>query len=204
MNFANRISLETHLRMLGVATLLTTLGACVTVNVNFPESAVQKATDDYVRDLYRTKSDDAPTTGTDVKKSGHSAGELLNWIPSAHAEEGFKVATPKSAEIREKMRARVDEILAQKRMGVLGETQDGFLVVRESAAVKSLMRTKLDKLVADENRDRKALYEDVLTSNALPPARLINVQKSFARSFQAESPSKTWVEESAGQWSQKP
>jgi uncharacterized protein YdbL (DUF1318 family) len=184
-----------------LAQLVAFSGACVTVNVNFPESAVQKATDDYVRDLYRTKSEDSDEK---AKPAPTSSSFEFHWIPSAFAEEAFKVASPKSLEIRERMRGRVAEILAQKRSGTLGETQDGLIVVRENAQVKSLMRAKLDQLVAAENRDRKALYEEVLSSNALPPARLINVQKSFARSFQAESPSKTWVEDAAGNWTQKP
>src|SRR5579872_4764189 len=41
-----------------IATLVT---SCITVNVNFPESAVQRAADDFVQDLYKG------TDGTDVK-----------------------------------------------------------------------------------------------------------------------------------------
>lgn len=178
----------------------------MTVNVNFPESAVQQATDDYVRELYRAKAKSTPSATPPKSTSALSPGEILEaLLPSAEAASGdFKVNTPKALEIRERLAARLDEVLSAKRAGSLGENQDGYLEVHGADSVKKLLLKRLERLASEENRDRKDLYEEVVTSNGLPQARIKDVQKSFARSFQAESPAGTWVQDADGKWSQKP
>lgn len=174
--------------------VLTT--ACVTVNVNFPESAVQKATDDYVHDLYEKKE-----KGKTEQKAAASASWSL--ISSAYAGEGFHVNSPKAQELKQKMRALVPEIIAQKKNGNLGETNDGLLAVKGKNIAPLLMK-KVEKLVKDENQTRKELYAEIVRSNGLEQSRLATVQKSFSRSFQSISPSGTWIQDSEGGWSQKP
>ena len=187
--------------------------SCVTVNVNFPESAVQKATDDYVRDLYRARergktgvSTPEPSTPAPITPKGASAlpqGTSLMASAWAAEDEGFRVSTVKSQAIKENLRSRIDEVLLQKRTGVLGETRDGKLVIRDPSKLKTLLAGKVQRLVSDENSDRKNLYDEVLSANALPAARLKNVELSFARSFQAESPPGTWIQDAEGSWKQK-
>ena len=171
--------------------------ACVTVNVNFPENAAQSATDDYVRDLYRTKEHGKTPP---VTQFFHT----LSFIAEASAAEGdFRVDTDKANKIKENMRARVDEILEQKKSGILGESVDGTLVLKNPGSLKSLLLKKTEKLVAAENSDRDALYEEVLSANKLPPTQLKKVARSFARSFQGESPSGTWIQSTDETWTQK-
>ena len=96
------------------------------------------------------------------------------------------------------------EVLAAKRSGVLGESQDGMLVIKDSASLKPIQRKKMESLVNSENADRNLLYSEVVQSNSLATTRTMDVQKSFSRSFQSESPSGTWVESESGTWSKKP
>ncbi|MBC7691368.1 MAG: DUF1318 domain-containing protein [Methylotenera sp.] len=184
------------------ALALAALPACVTVNVNFPESAAQKATDDYVRDLYRAK---------ERGKSAPAAGDTtffqnFSLISNALAadEENFKLDSSKSSGIKEKLRSRIDEVITYKRMGVLGENGDGKLVLKDPSKLKTLQKQRVETLVKQENVDRDDLYQEVLKINKLPDTRMRNIEQSFARSFQAESPSGTWLQTSEGQWSQKP
>lgn len=188
--------------------LVLATAACVTVNVNFPESAVQKATDDYVRELYRAKEKGKGTQPEPSTPKSETQSLNLLSISAAHAEEApaFKVNSEKSRQIRDRLASRLDDVLAQKRTGVLGETKDGMLELREPEKLKAkkLLLKKLEKIVSDENADRKELYEDTLKSNGMQPNRLKDIQRSFARSFQAESPSGTWVQDSEGSWARKP
>jgi uncharacterized protein YdbL (DUF1318 family) len=189
-----------------------TLAACVTVNVNFPESAVQKATDDYVRELYRAKKRPTEPQAEPAPAPTSSWFQGFELIPSAVAEEipggalEFKVDAPSTAKIRESMRSRLEEVLRFKREGILGESVDGRLAIKDQAKFQSkkLLMKKIDQLMSDENRDRERLYQEVLSLNQLPPARLKNIRKSFSRSFQNESPSGTWVESKEGVWEEKP
>lgn len=172
--------------------------SCVTVNVNFPESAVQKATDDFVKDLYRSKDQG--------KKPGAWVFPSLIHEASAASETSmvFKIDSATSEEIKTRLAKRVDEIIALKRRGVLGETNDGKLAVKDPTSLKKLETRKVDQLVAEENKDRTALYEEVLKSNGLQKARMKDLTNNFTRSFQAESPSGTWVMDPTGKWEQKP
>ncbi len=189
--------------------------ACVTVNVNFPEVAVQKATDDYVKELYRAKEkgkNPTPATENTAGKQTNLIERLNRELGSAlvseawagPAEGNFVVNTPKAREILESQKARVQSLLAQKRNGFIGETKDGRVTVRGADQLKPLQKKNVEGLVQDENADREKLYAEIIQANGLTDNALPKVQKSFARSFQAESPSGTWVESADGQWSRKP
>ena len=187
--------------------------ACVTVNVNFPESAVQKATDDYVKDLYRAKERGRAVPPAETAKPPQASVPPVvfkylseAFLPEAFAAESgfvFKVDSPASLKIRDRLAARLDEVIGEKKAGVLGESSDGWLVLKSPEKLKPLLLKKIDKLVSDDNADRKELYGDVLKFNKVPSNRLIDIQKSFARSFQAESPSGTWIQDETGIWTQK-
>ncbi|MBC7396971.1 MAG: DUF1318 domain-containing protein [Bdellovibrionales bacterium] len=185
------------------------LTSCVTVNVNFPESAVQKATDDYVRDLYRTKEQGKPGAAPKVTTSPAARTsfnlEFLNFMPSAEAaDQSFNLSSPKLDEIKTKLKASVGDVIEQKKAGVLGESNEGRLVVKDSSRLKPLLKKRVDDLVEVENQNRDTLYDEVIHANPLAKGNLVAVKKSFARSFQAESPSGTWVQGETGAWAQKP
>ena len=212
-----RILLDYKRFLLLAACMLFGALACVTVNVNFPESAVQKATDDYVRELYRAKekgrssSPEAPTPAASTQPSTKDKTENkssvlpFSFIQTVWAGDlVFRVDSDKAYTIQDNLRKRLSDVLAYKRAGVLGESNDGLLVLKNPDKSKKLLVKKLEKLVSDENDDREDLYSEVVSENQLPKNRLKDVKRSFARSFQAESPSKTWVQDSEGKWSQKP
>ncbi len=181
------------------------LGGCVTVHVNFPESAVQKATDDYVRDIYRAKERTKNPTGEPSPAASPATGAAWSLFTPAFADdEIFKMDSDRALAIKERLQGRVEEVINLKRSGALGETNDGRVVIKESGKLKKLQAKKAEKVIADENKDRDELYEEILKINGLQAARLKSVQKSFSRSFQAESPSGTWVESTDGKWAQKP
>jgi uncharacterized protein YdbL (DUF1318 family) len=185
---------------------ISLLTACVTVNVNFPESTVQKATDDYVRDLYRAKEKTQPQAPAPGPSAGPVAERPWSFFPEALADEApnFRIGTSRALNIKERLRSRVKDVIAQKSSGVLGETQDGLLVIKDKSKIKPLLQKKIEKLVSDENSDRQALYDEIVSANQLPTARRKDVALSFARSFQAESPSGTWVQSATGAWTRKP
>jgi uncharacterized protein YdbL (DUF1318 family) len=175
------------------------------VNVNFPESAVQKATDDYVRDLYRAKEKGKTTPGSDQSSapaSKVSSFFSFSLIGEAYADD-FKVQSPKADQIKARLRSRLDDLIAQKRSGNVGESNDGKLVVKATNLPPLLMK-KVKTLVEQDNADRMDLYKEVANLNGLGSSGTATVQKSFARSFQSLSPSGTWIQDSDGNWTKKP
>ena len=191
---------------------IATFSACVNINVNIPEGVVQEASDDYVGQLYRAKESgkdkkkDTPAASPVASPAGtpHSSLDLLNQlaVTSAFAEyKPIRTDSDKASAIHERQKARLGDIHTQKAAGILGETNDGTLVIK--GKVKPDAEAKLTKLVADENADREELYAEVVAHNSLKKGHLIDIKQSFARSFQKYSAPKTWIQDPAGNWSQK-
>lgn len=168
--------------------------ACVTVNVNFPEGAVQKAADDYVKELYKAKEKDEKSN-----KSGFNF--YFSLLPVAHAQD-FRVDSAKAKEIQSRQKSRLSDLTQHLKDGQIGENSNGLLEVKATDA-KPILIKKIEKLVNDENADREALYEEIVKSNNLSSSVKNQVQSSFAKSFQGAAPKGSWVEPSPGKWEKK-
>ena len=177
---------------------LTLPSACVTVNVNLPESAVQKASDDYVKELYKSKEKGKTSAPVAAPTSAPHAAQF-GFIPLAEAAEESMLRTdsPKVNEIKERQIQRLDEVTTAKKSGVMGESNEGYLVIKGARSMKA------EKLVLDENSDRKDLYGEILKHNSISKGKMFDIQKGFARSFQEVSPPGTWVQDESGKWSRK-
>ncbi|MBY0471691.1 YdbL family protein [bacterium] len=192
------------------------LGACVTVNVNFPESAAQKATDDYVRDLYkaRERGKSTPTPPAAGKQSSQNEFIFLDWSigKTAWAAESaapteaalFSLNSDKARTIKSNQAGRIDKLVKYKAKGLIGETNAGKVKLMDTGKVAELERNLVNALVQAENKDRDALYEEAVRLNGLSSEGLRNVEKTFARSFQGMSPTGTPIQAPDGSWSHKP
>ncbi|MDZ4661030.1 MAG: DUF1318 domain-containing protein [Pseudomonadota bacterium] len=174
--------------------------SCVTVNVNFPEGAVQKAADDYVKELYNAKEKDEAETAD--KKPSSFFHINLSLISVAHAQE-FKVDTAKAKEIQSRQKARIDDLKEHLKEGQIGESANGLVEVRAPSDIKPILMKKIEKLVQDENADREALYDEVISSNGLSSSVRNQVKASFAKSFQGAAPKGTLIESTKGKWDKK-
>ncbi len=201
-------SISTAILLICLA-LLSLSFACVTVNVNLPEGTVQQASDDYVRELYKAKErgkNPSPTPAPSVSPSpsGKPQSHLdLNLISLAYAD-GLRTDSETSAKIKDRQASRLDDLLAAKHAGVIGEGNDGLLVMKNSDPAKKLLQKKYEKLLNDENADRTLLYSEIIRINGITKSNLKTVEKSYAHSFQLYSPSGTWIQDDDGKWSQKP
>lgn len=183
--------------------------------MNLPESAVQQASDDYVRELYKAKErgktaspipsvspSRSPSHSPSPSPSNKSSLDF-NFISEAYAG-GLRTDSENSTKIKGRQASRLDELLAAKRAGVIGEGNDGFLVLKNIDPSKKLLQKKFDKIIADENEDRRELYLDILKINGITKSNLKTVEKSYAHSFQEYSPAGTWIQDDDGKWAQKP
>lgn len=181
--------------------------ACFTLNVNvaLPEAAVQRATDDYVRELYKAKEKGKASEATPAPSPSVSLLHV-SFVAEAFANEELKMKldSSKSQRIFARLRSRVGDIIAAKKSGVLGENNQGRLVLRGAEKLKPADKGRLQSLVSDENSDRADLYEEAVKSNHLEKSKITEVEQSFTRSFQTASPSGTWIQGMDGQWIQKP
>lgn len=207
--------------------LLTVLffAACITVNVNFPESAVQRAADNFVQDLYKDtnastvgdasqKPIEAPSEKETKKKSKKPISDnktqsyfnfsIINevYAEEAHAQD-LNMSTKKAQEIKARMAARVPTIIDQKRKSLIGETFDGNLTVKEDSKLSKEEKKSLKNLVDQENKDRNELYEEIQSANSISDRKQTRIRKFFGSAFKSNSPSGTWIETEEGQWNKK-
>ncbi|MBI3541703.1 MAG: DUF1318 domain-containing protein [Deltaproteobacteria bacterium] len=206
-------------RRLGRATTLLVcalLVSCITVNVNFPETAVQKAANDFVSDLYKPApavADNGKATATEaadvknaVKKSSKKKtpkapaaqpDKPTTWIFSFGVTDAFaqevSTGSPKAQEIKGRMKGRIAELDKWKSKGAVCETADGMLVLKhpekaggDAGAVSQLLKA--------ENDDRDALYAEIVDHNKIKDRNQTRVRSFFAAEFKKFSPAGTCFE----------
>ncbi len=150
-----------------LTSLAVALVGCVTINVYFPEAAAQKAADQFIGNVL----DGAGSTATpkevkpakvDGKQPSAMLLDLL--IPAAYAADtpNIRIQTSATEAIRGRMHSRFSGTLgALFDSGAVGFTHDGMVAMRDAAKVPLSQRAQANAAVADENRDRAALYRDV-------------------------------------------
>jgi uncharacterized protein YdbL (DUF1318 family) len=196
---------------LAFASLL--VAACVTINVYFPAAAAEKAADRIIDDVLGKKQIPAtPPQGNQTSRlsPGHTpnfvvsaAGALLNFIlPAAHAQADLDVSTPEIRAITGSMKSRLDSSLNKYfASGAVGLTEDGMVEVRDQNVIPLPERNAVRKLVADENKDRAALYAEIAKANNHPEWES-DIKSTFAKRWIAKAPA-GWYYQEGGSWKQK-
>jgi uncharacterized protein YdbL (DUF1318 family) len=190
--------------------LLVALVGCVTINVYFPEAAAQKAADQFIGTVLDNTAP-APATKTDqpsapVKKGTQPSAMLLDLlIPSAYAADApnIRIQTATTEAIRDRMQARFRNTLAPLfDSGAIGFTQDGLVAVRDAAKLPLDQRAGVNAAVADENRDRNALYREVANANNHPEWET-QIRATFAKGWIERSRAGWYYQDASGAWKQK-
>jgi len=95
------------------------------------------------------------------------AVEALSPIQVAYADALKVTTSPLVAEIAGKMRQRNAEVAALKQAGCLGESNRGYVELRECEETKdAAKRNAAQKVLSEENKDRKALYNEIARLNS--------------------------------------
>lgn len=191
-------------RLVGVNVALVLLvAACVTVNVYFPASAVQKAADEIVEDV-RTKGQKPAVKPDTTGWLKENLQRILSGPTEAYAAEmNIDVSTPAIRALRESMKARFPALKPFYDKGNIGENNRGLLEVRDTAGLNLKDSAQLNRLVDQENKDRMALYKEIVSANKLGQEVMPQVQKLFANSWRQKSQAGWWVQNDGGAWERK-
>ena len=128
---------------------------------------------------------------------------ILLGIGSAHAQNApdITLKTPAIQAIQSRMEARFNNTLrAGFDSGALGFTGDGLISVRDPGKLELKDRVAMNAAVADDNRDRKAVYREVAVANGHPEWES-QIRDVFARQWIASARSGWWYQ--SGGWKQK-
>lgn len=197
--------------VLALATLAVALVGCVTINVYFPEAAAQKAADKFVDNVLGEPTPDAKPAdkpARPAKDGTHrqpSAMLLDLLIPAAYAADtpDVRIETAATEAIRARMRTRFDGTLgALFDSGAVGFTRDGMVAMRDAAKLPLSQRAQANAALADENRDRAALYREVANANGHPEWEA-QIRATFARTWIDKAHTGWYYQDASGAWQKK-
>lgn len=190
-----------------LALLLT---ACVTINVYFPAAQAQEAARDFVDKVIgqparpASPSSDATDPGAPPPASpGLSLLSLVIPTAQAQAAPDFKIRTPAIQAIEARMAQRFSTTLKPAfDAGALGFGKDGLVTVRDATKVALKDRVALNQAVADDNRDRKAVYREIAVANGHPEWEP-QICETFARQWIDGAHAGWWYQGADGAWKRK-
>lgn len=207
-----------HARLLPALALAALACACVTVNVYFPAAAAENAADLFVKEVYGESAEPAPAgkeapapaappPGEPSSEAARAAAGVIAalldvLVPPAHAQEpAIDIATPAITTLKSAMTARHGRLEPHYATGAIGMAATGLLSVRDAKAIGLRDRAAVNQLVADENRDRNALYAEVAKANGHPEWEP-RIREIFARRWVANAPGGWWYQDATG-WQRK-
>lgn len=203
-------------RLMGIPVAAALLTACVTINVYFPAAEAKEAAKEFVEKVIGEEGGDVnvkpvPAEGGGMAQLRAPARLLaridllgLVGIGTAHAQSqpDITIKTPAIQAIQARMAERFDSRLrAGFDAGALGFAADGMVVVRDAGKLALKDRVAVNQAVADDNRDRKAVYREIAVANGHPEWEA-QIREVFARQWIASARPGWWYE-SGGSWKQK-
>ena len=191
-----------------ILSMLFTLAACVTINVYFPAAAAERAAEKFVGDVLGEPNEegslfnplDLPANAVLIAAAG-----LVDFLISdAQAQQAeIEINTPQINTIKARMAQRQRQHLdSMFDAGAIGFGSDGLVIIRDRSAVPLSERRSLESVVADENRDRKAVYREIAVANGHPEWEK-DIQNTFAKEWAGNARRGWYYQDSSGAWRQK-
>lgn len=207
-----------HVTRVTAACLL--VAACVTINVYFPAAAAEKAADQIIDAVTGgiqqgggARPQTAPAASPPQTRVAPDASDLLAatlgrvlyaLVPAAHAQEAnLDISSPEIRALTASMSGRFGQLQKYFDSGVVGMTQTGLVEVRDANAAPLPERAVVARLVAEDNRDREALYTEIAKANG-HPEWAADIRKTFARRWVERGARAGWYYQNAsGAWTRK-
>jgi len=187
---------------------LSVLAACVTINVYFPAAAAERAAEKFVGDVLGEPKEEGSLFNPLERPSGPvlvaAAGLLDFLVADAQAQQAeIEINTPQinaiKARMAERQRMQLDSFFDA---GAVGFSSDGLVTVRDRSAVPLSERRNLESVVADENRDRRAVYREIAVANGHAEWEQ-DIQETFAKEWVRNARKGWYYQDSNGAWRQK-
>ncbi len=185
------------------------LTACVTINVYFPAAEAKAAAKEFVEKVIGDEAQPQPAApapdGGGMAALSRFDPLMLLGISPAYAQDApdITIKTPAIQAIQSRMASRFDSSLrAGFDSGALGFTRDGLVVVRDAAKLQLKDRVGVNQAVADDNRDRKAVYREVAIANGHPEWES-QIRGVFSRQWIDSARAGWWYQDASGGWKQK-
>jgi uncharacterized protein YdbL (DUF1318 family) len=200
-------------RVLALSPVLLT-AACFTINVYFPEAAIQDLSNKIEEQVVKeaaakaAAASDAPPPSEPVEKPKESSSvlDLLLGTSVAHADEVVapEVSSPAIRKIIDSRAGRLDQLNDLKAKGVIGENNQGLVEARALETLGDLKaRADVQRLVKAENIDREELYKEVAAAKGVDLAQLPKIRETYAETLRDRAKPGEWIQGPDGGWKRK-
>jgi uncharacterized protein YdbL (DUF1318 family) len=171
--------------------------ACVTINIYFPEAAVQKTAEEIVDDVRKAEEEGKKKQAEDMVLSSFSL------VPAAYAQQEETVSSPKIRALKESLREKEPLLLPFFDQGRIGEANDGFIQIRNEDNLSLKDKADLRRLTKEVNSDRESLYAEVASALGIEANQIPRIQKIFAKRWIENSRAGWWIQNEDGEWVRK-
>jgi uncharacterized protein YdbL (DUF1318 family) len=199
-----------------LTTLFVALVGCVTINVYFPEAAAQQAADKFIGTVIDgaapaaknpPDSEQQPTPPASEPPAKHEPSAMLLdlLIPAAYAADtpDIRIQTPATAAIHARMRDRFKSVLQNLLdSGAVGFANGGLVAMHDASKIPLSARAQASAAIADENKDRNALYHEVAVANKHPEWES-QIRATFAKSWVEHAHAGWYYQDASGAWKRK-
>jgi uncharacterized protein YdbL (DUF1318 family) len=196
-------------KILFFSVLATALVSYVTINVYFPAAEAERAAEAFVEEVLGEERNDEGALLDPLNLPGNviylaAVGVLDFVVPSAVAQQpDFKINTPQVNAIKQRMAERQRTHLGSWfDAGAIGFTADGLISIRDRAAVGLDQRRLLERVVAEENRDRNAVYREIAVANGRPEWES-DVRETWSREWVRNARPGWYFQRPDGAWQRK-
>lgn len=132
-------------------------------------------------DYVEKKTDELPVKEESIKNKTSWLGSGFHVFTPAYAET-LATVSPLAKEIADRMRERFEQIEQLKNQGCLAENNRGYLELKECDALKEAeKKNEIQRLLSDENKDRKSLYKEIANLNkSIPDMSISKIESIYA------------------------
>jgi len=196
------------LRFASISLSFFFLFSCLTINIYFPEAEIQKTADEIVKEI-RKSEEEKKEEKKNVSDAGKAQkilserGNSFSLIPAAYAQEEVEVSTPKIRALKQSLKERFPKLRPFFDKGNVGETNDGFIRIRDESGLNLKEKALLRNLEKDENNDRRNLYSEIAKALDVDPSQINRVRKIFAERWINEAKAGWWIQKEDGGWIKK-
>jgi uncharacterized protein YdbL (DUF1318 family) len=180
---------------------LVTAGACITVNVYFPASAVEKTADNIVKDVYKKGESNQTEQQSSLLRA--VAGLLAPQPAHAGPQKVKSVSNAAIRGLKAEIRKHHEQLVPFYKGGHVGITNDGLLAVRDTSGLPLPKVAKLKRLVQADNQARKQLYRKVAEALDVDPQHMDQERRIFADKWRENAQAGWWIQKDDGTWVRK-
>jgi len=182
------------------------LFSCLTINIYFPEAEIRKEAEEIVKEIRKSeeekKEDKKNVSGVgEAQKILSDRENSFSLIPAAYAQE--EVTNPKIRALKQSLSERFPKLRPFFDKGNIGETNDGFIQMRDESGLNLKEKALLRNLVKDENNDRRNFYAEYAKAKEIDPSQVNRVRKIFAERWINEAKVGWWIQKEDGEWIKK-